>query len=197
MPTSADVVNRALEMTGEQVTISGTYPAFDGSVAGNAAGVLYGPAVELLLRRLDPEFARSIAALAAQANGTLVALTRWTYEYTYPTSALRLRQLRPPPASYDLNNPLPVRGAVMFDPLSAGAPAKVVMTNQVGAIAMFTSAAAGVGHETLWDSVFQEAVARLLSNPMAMALAGRPDFARELLDEAQQFAQMAELTTDF
>jgi hypothetical protein len=34
-------------------------------------------------------------------------------------------------------------------------------------------------------------MARRLANPLAMALAGRPDFARELLQESQQYASIA------
>jgi len=198
MTTSADIVNRALEMVASQVKVTGNDPAYDASVAGNAAGVLYRPAVEMLLRQLDPDFARTAASLIAQANGTLVALTKWTQEYIYPSTALRLRQIRPAKGDYDELDPQPVRGEVMADPLSVpGGPVKVVMTNQANAIAVFTSSAAGVGAESLWDAAFQEAAARRLANPLAMALAGRPDFARSLLEESDQFAQLAELSEDF
>lgn len=196
MATSADIVNRALELVASQVRISGSAPAFDGSTAGNAAGVLYQPAVEALLRQIDPDFARTALALVAQANATVLALTRWTYEYAYPAASLRLRQIRPQPGDYDPLDPLPVRAQVMTDPLSAGGPARVVLTDQAGAIAVFTTGAAGVGAESLWDAGFQEAVARRLANPLAMALAGRPDFARELLEESAQFAQLAELSEE-
>lgn len=190
---AADIINRALEFSGGQVQITGTNPTFDGTPAGNAAGVLYSPAVQLLLRELDPDFARTAASLSAQANGTLIALTKWTQEYTYPATSLRLRQIRPAKASYDALDPQPILADVAFDPLSSGGPAKVILTNTASAIAVFTTSAVT---EAQFDAAFAEALARLLANPMSMALAGRPDYARELLDQADKFAQRAELSEE-
>jgi len=184
MPTSTDVVNRALELLGVQVQITALN---DGSVAGNAAQVIYAPAVNLLLRRLDPAFARRTDVLSA-AGGTIPP--PWTHEYTYPADCLRLRQLRPQAGSYNVNDPQPVRGALAFD---NGLAAKVIVSNQANASAVYTSS---TPNENQWDSAFIEAVARLISNPLAMALAGRPDFARELLAEAEQYANTAELVDE-
>lgn len=193
MPTAADIVNRALELTATQVQVTGTNPAFDGTVAGNAAGVLYTPAVQMLLRQLDPDFARRIAALTVQPSATLLGVTSWTQEFAYPSDCLRLRQIKPLPGNYDPLDPQPIRAEVAFDPLSAGGPARVILCNLATADAVYTTANA---IELLFDAAFQEAVARRLSNPLAMALAGRPDFARELLEESLQFAQMAELSEE-
>jgi hypothetical protein len=193
--TSADVVNAALELTGEQVTVSGADPAYDGSTVGAAAGILYRPAVEMLLRQINPDFARKIAILGVQANTSVRVVTNWAFEYAYPIDCLRLRRLRPP-AGDDAFSPLPVRGMVVFDPLTAGGPARVVLTNMQNVVAIYTTSAAGVGAEHLWDSAFLEAVTRRLANPLAMAVAGRPDFAREMLEESAKFAQMAELVRE-
>lgn len=179
MTTSVDVVNRALELIGSQTQITGLN---DGSPAGNAAGVLYAPAVNLLLRQLDPGFARRTAALVAAAGTTPPP---WSYEYTYPADCLRLRQVRPAPG-YNVNDPQPVRAQVAFD---NGLSAKVIVCNQASAYAVYTSSAPV---EAQWDAAFIEAVARRLANPLAMALAGRPDFARELLAESAQFAALAD-----
>jgi|SRR5579884_17747 len=188
MVTSVSVVNEALELIAAQTTITGLN---DGSPAGNAAGVLYAPAVNLLLRQLDPAFARRTAALAPAVGGTIPP--PWSAEYLYPADCLRLRQVRPAPANVVANDPQPVRAQVAFD---AGLTAKVVVCNLTSAYAVYTSGMPGVGQENLWDSAFIEAVARRLANPLAMALAGRPDFAKEILEESQAFAQLAELVDE-
>ena len=58
------------------------------------------------------------------------------------------------------------------------------------AIAVYTSNIPTVDE---WDTAFREAVVRRLATPLAMALAGRPDFSRELLTESEQYAQMSEI----
>ena len=187
---AADIVNRALELTAQNVRVSGSDPTFDGTTAGNAAGILYRPAVEMLLRQIDPDFARTRVALLS-ASG-MVQPDPWTYNYAYPSDCLRLRQIAPLSGQYDKFDPLPIRGEVAYD--SGGG--KVILTNQAIAIAVYTTSLAGVGAENFWDPLFAEAVARRLANPLAMALAGRPDFARQLLEESEQFAQAAELSGD-
>ena len=186
--TSADIVNRALEIIGSEVQISGSNPSFDGSVAGDAAGVLYAPTVQLMLRQLSPAFARNTAALAAAA-GTVPP--PWTHKYTYPTDCMRVRSLRPAAVDYLANNPLPIRWAIAFDNTSGAN--KVIVSNQASAWMVYTTDVIGVGNEEFWDDAFAEVVARRLSSPLAMALAGRPDFARELLQEAGQYGQLADL----
>ena len=187
--SSIDVVNEALELIADQAQITG-FPPTDTSPAAVAAQVIYAPVVQMMLRRLDPEFARTHASLAAQANTTLLAVAAWSFEYAYPATCLRLRQIAPVQGSYDVNDPQPVRGEVAWDPLTAGGPAKVILTNQASAIAVFTTSAAD---ETMWDANFREAVVRRLGSVLAMAVAGRPDFARELLEESAAEAQRAEL----
>ena len=167
--------------------MSGANPAFDGTPAGNAAGVLYTPAVNLVLRELDPAFARRTGALAA-AGGVIPA--PWTNEYVYPADCLRLRQIRPAAGSFNVNDPKPVRGQVAFD---NSLPAKVIVCSIASAAASYTSSNVT---EAMFDWAFAEAVAKRLSPGLAMALAGRPDFARELLSEAEQAAATAELVDE-
>ncbi len=188
MPTTAaSIVNRALEMTASQVQVTGANPTFDGTIAGNAAGVLYTPAVNLMLRQTNPAFARRTAALAL-AGGTTPQ--PWTVEYTYPTDCLWVRQLRPAAGSYNVLDPQPIRGAVAFD---AGLALKVIVSNTANALIVYTS---NSPVESQFDDAFAEAVARRLANPLAMALAGRPDFARELLEESDRYAAMAEMNDE-
>jgi hypothetical protein len=151
----------------------------------------------LTLREIDPDFARTQVALSA--SGATAPLVPWSYEYLYPADCLRLRQVRPPSSGIgslaDPNDPQPVRAEVSYDPNGAGStsPAKVILTNQQNALANYTTSSVT---ENQWDAVFREIVVRRLANPLAMAIAGRPDFARELLEEAERYAGLAELTDD-
>jgi hypothetical protein len=191
--SSTAIVNAALEMINGQVQISGTNPTFDGTVAGNAAGVLYTPTVQLLLRELDPDFARRIAPLTTQAGETLLLYSSFTQEFAYPSDCLRLRQVAPLRGSYDVNDPQPIRAQVAFDPLNAGGPTKVILCNLAQANAAYTTANVT---ETQFDAGFVETLTRRLASPLAMALAGRPDFARELLEESERYAALANENED-
>lgn len=185
--TVASVVNTALELIASQAQITALN---DGSPAANAATVIYAPVVQLLLRELDPDFARFTATLALSAAP--LPPPPWTYEYLYPANCLRLRQVRPAAGSYDVNDPKPIRSNVAFDTISAVAT-KVILTNQVNALAVYTTSDV---LEAQWDAVFAEAVSRRLANPLAMALSGRPDFADKVLEQAARVASTVEATDD-
>lgn len=185
MATQVQVVNSALEHIAAQTKI---VSLVDGTTAANAANVVYGPIVQLLLRELDPDFARFTAPLTLSAAVTPVP--PWAYEYIYPADMVRLRQVRPPTnLIVDKFDPQPVRANVAFD-LIAATNTKVILTNQVSALAVYTSSTVT---EAQWDSAFTETVIRRLANPLAMALSGRPDFADKLLQQSAAMAQTAEM----
>lgn len=183
--TVTSVVNYALELIASQTFITSI---LDGSPAANAAAIVFNPTVVLLLRELDPDFARFTAPLVAAITPS--NFPWWAYEYTYPLDCLRVRQVRPPSSGVgslvDLNNPMPVRSNVATDVIS-GAPVKVILTNQQNALAVYTTSDVAIA-TNLWDAVFAEAVARRLGNPLSLALSGRPDLAKNLLEEATQIA---------
>lgn len=185
--TVAAVVNTALEQiaTQEQIT-----SLTDGTAAAIAASVVYAPTVQLMLRELDPDFARFTAALAL--SGAATPVQPWAFEYVYPANCVRLRQVAPLVGSYDPFDPQPVRANVAFDNI-AGTPTKIILTNQVNAVAIYTTSAVT---EAQWDAVFADAVARRLANPLAMALSGRPDFAEKILMQSAMMAQTAEAVDD-
>ena len=180
------VVNIALEQIAAQTQITSLS---DGSPAANAAEAVYAPTVQLLLRELDPDFSRKTAALAL--SGVVTPILPWSYEYVYPADCLRMRQVRPPANGYDPNDPQPVRWNVAYE--AAGSSRKVVLANQVNALGVYTTSSVT---EAQWDAVFTDAVARRLANPLAMALSGRPDFAREILEESARVAQTAEMVDE-
>ena len=105
---------------------------------------------------------------------------------------MRIRTIRPPTsgtgAQSDANNPMPVRWAVSYDVVSA-APSKVILTNQAAALAVYTTSSVT---ESQWDSAFGDAVVRRLASALAMGLAGRPDFANTILDQAARMAATGE-----
>lgn len=189
--TSTIVVNAALEQIAAQTQITSLA---DGSAAAKAANVVYVPTVELMLRELDPDFARFTAPLTLSA--AIAPVVPWAYEYLYPSDMLRLRQVRPPGSGTgslsDPNDPVPIRANVAFDTISA-VVTKVILTNQVNALAVYTSSQIT---EAAWDSVFADAVIRRLANPLAMAASGRPDFAEKILMQSAMMAQTAEMVDD-
>ena len=181
--TVVAVVNYALELIASQAQITGLT---DGSAAANAASVVYAPTVQLMLRELDPDFSRFTGPLSVAVTPS--NLPWWTYEYTYPANCLRVRQIRPPASGAgslaDPYNPVPVRANVGVDTIGSTLT-KVILTNQQNALAVYTTSSVT---ESQWDTVFAEAVARRLGNPLGLALSGRPDLAKQLLEEATQIA---------
>lgn len=192
MATAAGIVNQALQNIAAQTYVSGSYPSFtDGTpqnVTGIAANTIYAMVRDILLRRINPEFAR-LQITATLLSGPGSAIAPWSYEYAYPADCVRVRQVAPPASGVgalaDPNDPLPIRGAVAYDP---NVPGRVILTNQQNAVVVYTS---NTPLEAVWDAAFAWAMSDLLSNPLAMALAGRPDFSKELLMQAEQFASIA------
>lgn len=187
--SAVTVVNAALEQVASRTKITSLT---DGSQAANAANVVYAPTVQLMLRELDPDFARFTKALSAAVSASQVP--PWAYEYTYPADCVRLRGVRPPASGTgslsDPNNPVPVRANVAFDLIGSPAVAtKVILTNQQNALAVYTTSQVT---EAMWDSAFTDAVIRRLANPLAMALSGRPDFAQAILEQSVRMAATCE-----
>lgn len=180
MAAQVQVINYALELIASQTQITAIN---DGSPAAVAAQTVYGPTVNLLLRELDPDFARAIKTLNLTNNPP--PFQPWQFIYDYPADCLRVRQVVPQAGTYDINNPFPVRMNVGFIALPANVVARAIMCNQPNVQIVYTTSSVT---ESLWDSVFAEAVARRLGNPLAMALSGRPDVAKQLLEEATQIA---------
>lgn len=181
--TSASIVNQALEQIASQSRITSLA---DNTPEAKYALIVYAPTVQVMLRTMDPDFARFTAALTLSAAVTPVP--PWAFEYLYPADMLRLRQVRPAAGAYDPNDPQPVRANVATD-LIANVLTKVILCNQANALAVYTSSAVT---EAMWDAAFEDAVVRRLANPLAMALSGRPDFAREILQQSGQMAMIAD-----
>ena len=181
---SVDVVNRAIQQIGDdQPPVTGNAPNFDSSPAGVAAATLYTSVVQTIGRTFGYDFSRNTAALVASGNPPP---PQWAQEYLYPANGLEIRQLQPPIVG-DANDPRPQRWTVGYS-LIAAVPTKVIWTNLAGALGVIT----GQPPESLWDAGFTESVVRLLASELAMALAGRPDTSRSMLESARDFETTAE-----
>jgi hypothetical protein len=185
--TSTDIANQALQLIGDNETsVTGLYPNFNSSskfAAGIALNLLYGTAVQAVLRQHSWDFARAEAPLVLSGN---TAPSEWLYEYLYPNNAVQVWQLKPT-TLIDPNNPIPIRW-VRANTVVSGNQVSVIWTNLTNAIAIFNDNPL----ESTWPADFQQAVIRLLASELATALAGRPDTAQMMMESGASFESLAE-----
>lgn len=181
MTTAADVANRALAQIAAQYTLTGAPGTlFDGSVVGQAAALLYQPAVLTILRAQDWEFSRASVALTSTG---LTPPYPWGGEFLYPADCVRVRQVAPA-ALTDPNNPFAVTWDV-GERLIAAVPTRVIWCNIPTPLLWYTTSAVT---ESDWDSLFAESVVRLLGSELAVALGGRIDLSRKMLGDSGDLA---------
>lgn len=190
MSTSADVVNQALQLTGNNVPpVTGAWPSFveTNSAAGKSANLLYGPCVQTVMRQFEWDFTRNTIALDLSGNA---APTPWALEYKWPTNAIQIWQILPATED-DPNDPLPIN-YVVANNIVNGTQQRVIQTDLADAKVVFDN----YPTESTWDATFREVVVRLLSSELAMALAGKPDVSQALLQSSAQFEQAGESRQD-
>jgi hypothetical protein len=189
MTTATDIVQQAVYLIGDDVPpVTGVYPTFDGSKAGQAAAVLYGLTVRAVARQFGWDFGRAIVSLTLSGNAAPLG---FSYEYTYPGNGVEVWQLMPPQPLTDPNNPVPVDW-VVGNTLVKNVQTKVIWSNQQNAVAAYHNNPS----ENTWDPLFQQAVVRLLASAMAMALKGKPDVAAAMLESGSAFESLAETRPD-
>lgn len=182
MTTSTDIANQALTLSGNDgPPITGVAPNFDDSPAGQAAAKFYTPCVQTVARQFGWDFSRNTVALGLSGNSAPVP---WSYEYLYPTNGVEVRALLPGTIA-DPNDPLPVNYIVANNAVS-GIAKRVIQTNLANAVAVYTNQP----NEDTWDAVFREAVVRLLASEFADALNSKPDTARAMMTQAEQFVEV-------
>lgn len=183
--TSNDIVNQALMyMGGNQPLVTGNAPNFDDSPSGLAAKQFYAPVVQTVGRQFEWDMARNQVALTLSANGNNLPL--WPFEYLYPSNGIDVWQLFTA-VQVDLNNPLPTNW-IVGNTLVSSVQTKVIWANIANAVAIYNNSPT----EAVWDSLFREAVVRLLASVMSMALAGRPDSAQAYLESGAAFETIGE-----
>lgn len=181
--TSTQIVNQALQiMGGNTPPVTGAAPTFDSSPAGQAAAALYAPSVATVMRQFEWDAARNTIALVASGN---VAPFPWSREYVYPSNGIEVWQVTPIAAA-DPNDPVPVNW-IVANAVVAGTQKRVIQTNLSPAQAVYNNNPS----EATWDAGFREAVVRLLASELAMALAGKPDFAQSMIESGGTFESIA------
>ena len=176
--TSADIVNQALQLVGDNMPlVQGNAPTFDDSTGGKAAQRLYAPAVATVARLFEWDMARRTVALAIAGTAPFP----WDYQYLYPSNGVEIWQVMPASIT-DPNNPLPTTW-VVANTVVGSAERKVIHTNVPNAVAVYNN---NPGPD-VWDPGFREAVVRLLGSEFAMAVAARPETSKNLLESFNAF----------
>lgn len=183
MTTSQDIANQAIILIGNnQPLVTGNAPNFDNSAAGQALQELYAPCVATVARQFGWDFARKTVALSLTGNA---APFPWTYEYSYP-GTIELWQVLPPTLA-DPNNPGPINWDV-GNAIVSGVQTRVVWSNLQNALGTYNNNPT----ENAWDSLFREAVVRLLASELAMAIGGKPETAQNYLQSGGAFETIGE-----
>lgn len=176
MTTNVDLVNRSLAEIGTRSQITSMT---DGSQEALYANLLYNGLRDFLLREGDYEF----ASTPIQPTAIATPSAPWLYAYAYPADCVRVKQLIP--TGYNLLDPIPVE----FNIANSGGIHAVLTKTQL-AFMVYT---ANSIIETFWDSMFTEAMVRMLASALSFALENRIEASREKLQEAINFAGMASL----
>ena len=185
--TSNSIANEAIQYIGDnQPAVTGEAPNFDDSTAGKALKRFYGPVVAAVQRQWGWDASRNTVALALTGNTPAFG---WLYEYLYPANGIQVWQLIDPAS--DPNNPLPVNWNEANTTVG-GTQKKVIQTNLAGALVVYNN---NPGPD-VWDPLFRQAVVRLLASVCAMAIAGKPDTAQNLLESGGAFENLAESRAD-
>ena len=189
MPVDSNqVANQAIQLLGDnEPAVTGQAPNFDSSTAGIALSKLYGPVVQTVGRQFAWDMARKTVALTPSGN---TAPFPWSFEYLYPPNGIEVWQLQPGNLA-DVNNPLPINWNVA-NAIIAGQQQRVVWTNLSSAYATYNNNP----NENTWDSLFREAVVRLLASELAMALAGKPDVQQSNIEIGGAFENLGEQRED-
>ncbi|MDE2020474.1 MAG: hypothetical protein KGJ13_09085 [Patescibacteria group bacterium] len=182
--TSNDIANQAIQEMGDnQPAVVGEWPSFDTSAAGTALNTFYGPTVETVMRQFEWGFARYTAALVVSGN---TAPFPWSYEYKWPTNCIQIWAVIPSSLA-DSNDPLPTNW-VLGNAVVSGIQSRVIHTDLASATAIYNN----YPSEDTWDSIFREAVVRLLASVLSLSIAGRPESAQMLLQSGAAFESIGE-----
>jgi hypothetical protein len=138
-------------------------------------------------RQFAWDMARNTVALTLSGNP---APFPWSFEYLYPTNGIEVWQIHPNVVA-DANNPLPQSWNI-GNAVVAGQQQRVVWANLAAAYCTYNNNP----NENTWDSLFREAVVRLLASELSMALAGKPDAAEGYLQSGAAFETIGEARED-
>lgn len=168
MTTVADLCNLALTRIRYPVPIGNLY---DGSRAARIALQVYGQTRDNIFGERDWPFLRREVSLgapiktappggygAAPWNPALNPPPPWIYEYSYPTTCIEIRSVRPTPIFIPEFTPFFTRFVTAYD---TGLAAKVVLTNLASPLAIITGQV--LNPDEWLDSNFTEALVDALA----------------------------------
>ena len=205
-----DICNQALRAVGYSRMIAWVY---EGSVASRVALEIYRQTRDELLRSGEWPFARGPLALTLLKGppppggftpllpwSTVYPPPGWLYEYAYPADCLELLAIVPAPsampvllpqaATFRADNDLAPVVSTGPPPSAAGPPQRVILTNQVGAVAIYRRR---VTNPALWEPGFTASLIERLAAKFADSpqLAASPELRQALPQEAAATAAMA------
>lgn len=176
MTTSTDICKQALASIGTRSSITSIT---DGSTEANYCLLLYAPLRDFLLREGDYDFAMTSVVPAAAAVGVPPP---WSFIYTYPVTALRIRQ------AWSTTQPALDPKPIQWNIYTFAGVKYVVTRTSINAL-LITYAPV----EDMFDAIFREAFVRLLGSALAFALENRIEASKKELEEAITFAGIANL----
>lgn len=194
MSSRIQICNLALSLMGTRSSIANVS---EDSAEADAMALHYDTSLDSVLAAAHWNFARKQANLAVLKDGTTTppqdVPVPWLYEYGYPSECVNMRYVMPfynnvasfTGATVPLNPPPmtpPVRFIVSTDEDDTGQDIKVVLTNQPGAIAVYTKR---ITNADLYDATFEYALAAYLGARACMALTGDKERQAGLFKLAQ------------
>lgn len=165
----------------------------DGSDHSRHALDVFGQARDKLLREADYPFSErtaSLSLLKSAPQGGYFPPNNWnpslnpplgfTYEYAYPTDAIKIRHVKPMPLYVVSYDPQP-HDFTDYNDNYLSPPQRTIVSNVPYAIATYTGR---VTNPAQWDVAFTEALATELMKQLGPILAG-PDIEKVAMPEAQ------------
>lgn len=164
MATVVDIANLALSRLGDRATVTSISPP-EGSAQADHVARFWPMARDTALEAAPWRFATAREALTATDYET----GNWSYAYFLPTDCLLVRRVLPPTSATNSGaifdaDAIADDWDIRFDIETDDTGAKVLLTNQEDAVAIFTKR---VVDPSKYTTAFTDAVARLLESYLA------------------------------
>lgn len=169
----------------------------DGSNEAVNCNLLYATVRDWCFSVANWNFARKTAVLTLQKSNSPIPgnglwtssfpAPPWAYQYAYPADAVKIQYITSQAASGTKWPGLPQRFAIATDVISA-VQARVILTNQATALAVYTVA---VADPTLWTPLFSQAVVSTLAWLLCGPISGDKELVKFLEGVSQNHMTLA------
>lgn len=193
--TPADVANNALTRLGFKLRVGSL---LDGSDHARDILDVYGQTRDQLLTDFDYDFAQRTMALTLLKSAPPTGYTvlnpwnpvtnpplGWRFEYAYPDSALKVRNLKARTAHAVNPDPRP-HNFTEYNDNNYSPPQRTILSNLTGAICVYTGR---ITDPTTWDVKFAEALCAALARRIGPSLVSLDATKMEAMDEQVETAQ--------